>query len=126
MAPAQFLERPKEPPRQWLPPLAGHPSKLSPDHLAADEYPAITRDASGRVWVAWSSCRPKTKEWPIENADIKAWLWPDDGANFKKQGPVESVWEALDRGYQYRFRRLGRQSLARYGRGLRHYRRLRG
>ena len=79
VASAQFLERRAEPPRQWLPPLAGHPSKLSPDHLAADEYPAITHDPSGRIWVAWSSCRPKTKEWPIDNADIKAWLWPDDG-----------------------------------------------
>lgn len=55
------------------------PSKITADRLENAERPAIARDASGSVWIAWSSCRPMTDTWPADDPDIKAWAWPDDG-----------------------------------------------
>ncbi len=64
---------------QWRPPLMGHPTKLSPDRKVDDEYPAAVRDARGRIWVVWSSCRTKSAEWPEEPVDLAVWRWEDDG-----------------------------------------------
>jgi hypothetical protein len=68
-----------EPPRQWLPPLMGNPSKLSADRYVDDEYPAITIDDQGTIWVVWSSCRADTTKWPASNPNTTAWEWPDNG-----------------------------------------------
>lgn len=66
-------------PQAWLPPRMGDPSKLSPDRLVDDEYPSITLDRSGRVWVAWSSCRTGSTKLPASPTDLDSWQWPDDG-----------------------------------------------
>ena len=63
----------QEPARPWLPPLFADPAKLSPDTFTDDEYPSIARDEGGRVWVAWSACRPQGKALP-GSLD-----WPDEG-----------------------------------------------
>ncbi len=62
-----------------LPPVMGHPSKLSADRFLNDEDPAVARDAAGRTWVAWYSCRTASTKLPAEKIDLKAWEWPDDG-----------------------------------------------
>ncbi|MBI1354169.1 MAG: hypothetical protein GC160_07470 [Acidobacteria bacterium] len=76
---AQFYRPQKEPPREWLPQAMTYPSKITADRLENAEHPSITRDAAGAVWIAWSSCRPQTDAWPVGEADIDAWMWPDDG-----------------------------------------------
>src|SRR5262245_1608896 len=68
-----------EPRRAWLPPLMADPSKLSPDRFVDDEDPAITRDESGRIWVAWYSCRTASSKLPANKIDLREWQWPDDG-----------------------------------------------
>lgn len=78
---AQFLQVDREPPAQWLPRTMAYPAKVSPDRFADDEYPSIARDSKGGIWLAWSSCRPESKDWPATNANINAWQWPDDGAD---------------------------------------------
>ncbi|MBI3682652.1 MAG: hypothetical protein HY235_19940 [Acidobacteria bacterium] len=72
---AQF----REPPQAWLPPVMSNPTKLSPDRMVDDEDPAITRDRSGRVWVAWSSCRTKSEKLPASRTSLDEWQWPEDG-----------------------------------------------
>jgi hypothetical protein len=72
---AQF----REPPRAWLPPALRDPTKLSPDRFVADEYPSITRDDTGRVWVVWSSCRTQSARLPADQTNLEAWQWADDG-----------------------------------------------
>ncbi len=62
-----------------LPPVMAHPSKLSADRFLNDEDPAVARDAAGRTWVAWYSCRTASTKLPSEKIDLKAWEWPDDG-----------------------------------------------
>lgn len=75
----QFYQPTSEPPRDWLPIPMTFPSKITADRLENAERPAIARDASGTIWVAWSSCRPQTDSWPIDDPSIDAWNWPDDG-----------------------------------------------
>ncbi len=75
----QFYQPGAEPPRQWMPLPLTFPSKITADRLENAERPAIGRDESGGVWIAWSSCRPQTDEWPIGDPAIEAWTWPDDG-----------------------------------------------
>ena len=78
-AQAQFYQPQAEPLREWLPPPMTFPSKITADRLENAERPAIARDASGAVWIAWSSCRPRTDAWPVDDPAIEAWAWPDDG-----------------------------------------------
>ena len=79
-APAQRVkEFEEEPPRPWMPPLMGDPTKLSPDRYVNDEYPSVAFDAQGRLWVAWSSCRPQRSDWPGDDPSVKEWEWPDNG-----------------------------------------------
>ena len=75
----QFYQPPPEPPREWLPIPMTFPSKITADRLENAERPAIARDAGGSIWIAWSSCRPQTDSWPIDDPSIEAWNWPDDG-----------------------------------------------
>lgn len=56
-----------------------YPSKITADRLENAERPAIARAQDGSVWIAWSSCRPKGDAWPVDDPDIDAWEWPDDG-----------------------------------------------
>jgi hypothetical protein len=63
----------------WLPVFMGDPVKLSPDRFVDDENPAMARDSSGRLWVAWYSCRTASTKQPDEKSDIRAWQWEDDG-----------------------------------------------
>ena len=79
VAPAQFYKPDAEPPRSWLPPPMTYPSKITADLIENAERPSIANDASGAVWIAWSSCRPRTGAWPVGEVDIDAWMWPDDG-----------------------------------------------
>ena len=65
--------------RAWLPLLMGDPSKLSADRFLNDEDPAVTRDASGRIWVAWYSCRTASARLPEDKIDLREWQWKDDG-----------------------------------------------
>jgi hypothetical protein len=74
-----FLLQLSEPPRAWLPPLMRDPAKLSPERFVDDEYPSIARDESGRVWVAWASCRTQSANLPADKIHLEAWQWPDDG-----------------------------------------------
>lgn len=67
------------PERRWLPPEMAYPLKLSPDLYANDEYPSITRDRGGRLWVAWMSCRPRKAKPLHADPNLDNWLWPDDG-----------------------------------------------
>ena len=78
-ASAQFYRPDEQPPRGWLPPPLTYPSKITADLIENAERPAIARDAAGSVWIAWSSCRPHAATWPAGEADIDAWMWPDDG-----------------------------------------------
>ena len=75
----QFYQPRSEPPRDWLPIPMTFPSKITADRLENAERPSIARDTGGSTWLAWSSCRPQTDAWPVENAQIAAWKWPDDG-----------------------------------------------
>ena len=75
----QFYRPQGEPQREWLPLAMTYPTKITADRLENAERPAITRDAAGAVWIVWSSCRPETERWPIEDPSINAWMWPDDG-----------------------------------------------
>ena len=75
----QFYEPPSEPARNWLPLPMTFPSKITADTLENAERPAIARLDDGSVWIAWTSCRPKTEKWPVNDPDIAAWNWPDDG-----------------------------------------------
>lgn len=75
----QFFTPKSEPPRDWLPPPMTYPSKVTANRLENAERPSIARDAAGAVWIAWSSCRPQTEAWPVDDPSIDAWMWPDDG-----------------------------------------------
>ncbi len=75
----QFYQPETEPSRDWLPVPMTFPSKITADRLENAERPAIARGADGSVWIAWSSCRPQTDAWPIDDPGIDAWNWPDDG-----------------------------------------------
>ena len=79
LAAAQFFTPEREPAREWMHPLMGHPTKVSADRFEDAEYPSIARADNGDVWVAWSSCRPETDDWPSDDARIESWMWPDDG-----------------------------------------------
>ncbi len=79
VASAQFYRPTPEPPRSWLPESMTFPTKITADKLENAERPSITRDKSGKVWIAWTTCRPETDAWPIDNPNIDAWMWPDDG-----------------------------------------------
>ena len=76
---AQFYQPDGEPARDWLPPPVTHPSKVTADLIENAERPSIVLDAGGTVWIAWTSCRPESPSWPLDNPDIDAWVWPDDG-----------------------------------------------
>ena len=78
-ASAQFYQPGPAPPWNWLPPTLTYPSKITADLIENAERPAIAIDSAGGVWIAWSSCRPKTDVWPAGEADIDEWMWPDDG-----------------------------------------------
>src|SRR5579883_1703056 len=65
--------------RQWLPPRMGDPSKLSADRFLNDENPSVTRDAGGRTWVAWYSCRTASNKLPSDKLNLAKWEWEDDG-----------------------------------------------
>ncbi|MGH9672471.1 MAG: hypothetical protein ACRD44_04770, partial [Bryobacteraceae bacterium] len=67
------------PERRWLPPEMAYPLKLSPDLYVNDEYPSVTRDRGGRLWVAWASCRPRKPKPLHADPNLENWLWPDDG-----------------------------------------------
>ena len=79
VASAQFYRPDGQPPWSWLPPPLTYPSKITADLIENAERPAIARDAVGTVWIAWTSCRPRTASWPVGESDIDAWMWPDDG-----------------------------------------------
>ena len=76
---AQFYQPQGEPPRMWLPPALSYPSKITADLIENAERPAIARDAQGAIWIAWTSCRPRTASWPVSEVSIQEWMWPDDG-----------------------------------------------
>jgi hypothetical protein len=57
----------------------GFPAKLSADRFLDDEDPSIARDDSGRVWVAWYSCRTSSAKLPDNPTALAEWRWPDDG-----------------------------------------------
>ncbi len=78
-AQGQFYRPAAEPQRAWLPPALAYPTKVTADTIENAERPAVVRDGQGRVWVAWSSCRPQGTTWPVDQVDIEAWKWPDDG-----------------------------------------------
>ena len=78
-AAAQFFTPKSEPPRDFLPPPMTFPSKITADRLENAERPSITRDSAGNTWIAWTSCRPETDAWPVDDPNIDAWMWPDDG-----------------------------------------------
>ncbi len=80
-AQAQFYRAGPEPLRDWLPPRLAYPTKVTADLIENAERPAIARDGDGTIWIAWTSCRPRTGSWPLEEVDIDAWKWPDDGSD---------------------------------------------
>ncbi len=75
----QFYRPVSEPSRDWLPVPMTFPSKITADRLENAERPAIARMEDGSVWIAWTSCRPETEDWPVDDPSIAAWDWPDDG-----------------------------------------------
>src|SRR5579872_1573651 len=62
-----------------LPAVMGNPSKLSADRFLNDEDPSVARDAQGRVWVAWYSCRTASSRLPADKLNLPKWVWEDDG-----------------------------------------------
>lgn len=76
---AQFFQPTPAPSRDWLPAPMTYPSKITADRPENAERPSIARDRSGKIWIAWSSCRPDSEAWPLDDPSIDAWMWPDDG-----------------------------------------------
>ncbi len=76
---AALCQSPDEPRHEWMPLLMGDPGKLSADRFVNDEDPSVTRDASGRIWVAWYSCRTASAKLPDNKVDLREWQWTDDG-----------------------------------------------
>jgi hypothetical protein len=72
LGPLAFAQTPSRP---WLNPLFADPAKLSPDGFTDDEWPSIALGPDNRLWVAWTSCRPKT------NGSTGTLEWPDDGVD---------------------------------------------